>query len=54
MENTDTGEIESVSSAAQGCTPRPAPPRPRGKWLPRAAPAPGEMASEGIYLNNLQ
>ena len=24
----------------QGCTPRPAPPRPRGKWLPRGAPAP--------------
>ena len=30
----------SRSNPGQGCTPRPAPPRPRGKWLPRAAPAP--------------
>ena len=29
-----------LSHLVQGCTPRPAPPRPRGKWLPRGAPAP--------------
>ena len=30
----------SKYTVRQGCTPRPAPPRPRGKWLPRGAPAP--------------